>query len=133
MSKGPGRARAVPPAPQLKAVERQFPKIKITGGPSPANIVMTVDGVEVRKVFDVQLHAGVNEAVSAIISQFVEIDVEMEGLVTEGYIATVRTPQLDEEKRGVIAAWIEVARGNGRTLREAVMAAAEQIPEERPH
>lgn len=113
--------------PTLKAVENQFPKVRITGGPSPANIVVEIDGKPVDKVFNIDLHAGIDSAVKIEISQYVEVDVEMEALVAEGFTAVVRRAEL--EGTGVIRTWTELGRGKGKTLKAAVLAAAQSIPE----
>lgn len=107
-----------------------FPKIRVVGGPSPTNLEVSVDGEPIKKIFELDIHAGINEAISATIHQYVEIDVEVNGMLGQGYVAAVRMP---EGEAGVIKAWREVARGTGKTLREAVLAAAMTIPIEAPH
>lgn len=102
-------------------------KIRITGGPSPADIKVETDGEPAQGVAGFRLEGDPTKALRMTTIQYVEADVEIEAIVEpEEWLCLIRTPEWDD--RHVIKAWREQARGTGPDLRTAVMAAAQALP-----
>lgn len=119
------RPLAATPAGTLPASE--FPKVSLTGGPSPRDLHLAIDGKPVRS-HDLQILASVDRAVVTVITrQYVELDIRLADaeVVAGGYVVVVRRPR---EEGVVLLEMEEVSRGEGKTYREAVDAALDNLP-----
>lgn len=104
---------------------RHYPKARITGGPSPKDLKLEIDGKEVERAFNAELSMGVNQVVALRIHQYIEADVDVEiGMVIEDVEVVVRQPQITEH---AIKEWSEVARGSGKTISQALRDAAMKL------
>ena len=114
-----------------------FPKAEITGGPHGKNTVLTVDGQKVEKVHRVELTLDVRDVVRMTTFQFVDARVEID-TVPGGdmqFLAQIIVPAF-LQKEGVDGEpiWIQSREpevfyeGRGRTQKEALLAAIEQMP-----
>lgn len=104
-----------------------FPKISLTGGPGPQSLQFAIDGKPV-KAHGLEILAGVDRASVVVVTRhYVELDIRLDDaeMVAGGYIVVIRQA-LDENTP--IVEMQEVARGEGLTIREAVMAALDHLP-----
>lgn len=102
-------------------------KIRITGGPTPGNVMVQTGDEPAVAVAGFRLEGDVTSALRMTTIQYAEADVEIIADVQpEEWLCVIRTPEWDD--RHVIKAWREQGRGTGPDLRTAVMAAARSLP-----
>lgn len=108
-----------------------FPKLTLKGGPHGARVELRVDGKQTNKVHRVELVVDVNDAIRAKVFQFVEIaEIEVEGVLEKvGEVkATIGLRRPDEDPDVIPFRLLGSYEGTGKNLREAVLAALEQVP-----
>lgn len=117
---------------QIQTTPHGFPRVEVGGGPSPANLSLKIDGVEVRKVSHLEVVVDVNKAVQVRTWQFAEVVVDVEAEVTdEGWIIGVDTLERGDGDEGdFVRNQTRVAEGHGATLREALLDAVANLPVE---
>jgi hypothetical protein len=105
---------------------RQFPKVKIIGGPHGKDTVMEIDGVRVAKTTRVEVVFDVNDIVRLKTFQYVEAIVEAE--IPEGtttHVWTARVNQMVPD--GLVQTWERLAEATADSDWQALMDCAKQL------
>jgi hypothetical protein len=124
----PAPAAAAPMVPRVVSGP-EFPRVSLSGGPSPKDTFLSIDGQPPKRAFMTRIEVGIDHAAKVTISQYAEVDVRLADAEIEdaGFVAVIRRPNSEGT---VLIEMEEVARGEGATLRDAIHAAADQLPDE---
>lgn len=105
-------------------------RLKLRGGPAGVKIEGEVDGRPLTGVYHIEMVADVHDVIRATISQFVEVDIDVESMVEEGgdiWLA-VREPRVVGQPSDGIReiALTTLFTVKGRNLAAALLAASDK-------